>query len=73
MQIPKQFQDYPNPWEENINLVVKIKETQAMLEGPPKTILTWPTPSKSSLESICEVALGVECVSEPIFCSMGNN
>ena len=42
VEIPKKLQEYPNPREEKVNLVVHqqiIRDTQAILEGQPKPIL----------------------------------
>ena len=62
-EIPLKLQEYPNLREEKVNLVVhqqKIRETQALLEGPPKPIERGPRPFKSTLEPISEVSLGME-------------
>ena len=45
MEIPKKLQEYSNPLEENVYLVVHmrmIRETQAILEGQPKPVTRGP-------------------------------
>lgn len=62
-EIPPKLREYPNPREEKVNLAVhqqRIRETQALLECPPKPIERGPRPFKATLEPISEVSLGME-------------
>ena len=62
-EIPPKLQEYPNPREEKVNLVVhqqKIRETQALLKGPPKPIERGPRPFKTTLEPISKVSSSIE-------------
>ena len=62
-EIPPKLKEYPNPREEKVNLAVhqqKIRETQALLEGPPKPIERGPRPFKTTLEPISEVSSSIE-------------
>ena len=62
-KIPPKLKEYPNPREEKVNLAIhqqKIRETQALLEGPPKPIERGPRPFKTTLEPISEVSLSIE-------------
>ena len=68
-EIPKKLQEYPNPREEKIHLVVhqqKIRETQAMLEGMPQPVLRGPIPFQPSLGTIPEVPSSVERESKQV-------
>ena len=61
--LPKKLQEYPNPREEKINLVVHrqlIREAQTMLEGPPPTIPQGLISLRPTLETIPEVASTME-------------
>ena len=67
VEIPKKLQEYPNPREEKMNLVVHqqiIRETQTMLEGRPKPILRGPGPLKPTLETIPKSGSNTERGSE---------
>ena len=62
-EIPPKLKEYPNPREEKVNLAIhqqKIRETQALLEGPPKTIERGPRPFRTTLEHISEASSGME-------------
>ena len=62
-EISPKLKEYPNPREEKVNLAVhqqKIRETQALLEGPPKPIERGPRPFKTTLEPISEVSSSIE-------------
>ncbi len=71
-EIPKKLQEYPNPREEKVKLVVHqqlIRDTQTMLEGPPQAIKRGPVSKKPDLETIPEVASSRECnesIQEPL-------
>ena len=67
VEIPKKLQEYPNPREEKVNLVVHqqiIRDTQAILEGQPKPILRGLVPHKPTLETIPEASSSTELGSE---------
>ena len=73
MEIPKKLQEYPNPLEEKVNLVVHmqmIRETQAILEGRPKLLTRGSIFLKPSLETIPKVTSSAERGSKPGFPSV---
>ena len=63
VEIPKKLQEYPNPKEEKVRLAIHqqlIRDTQTMLEEPPKAINQGPVSKMLDLETIHEVASSKE-------------
>ena len=62
-EIPRKLQEYPNPREEKVKLVVHqqlIGDTQTMLEGPTLAITRGHVSKRPNLETILEVASSEE-------------
>ena len=69
MELPKKLQEYSNPREEKINLVVQqhmIREAHSTFEGPPLAITRGHVSLKPTLETIPEASSSMEKGSEPI-------
>ena len=63
IEIPKKLQEYPNPREEKVRLALHqqmIRDTQTMLEGPPRAMRRGKASIKPNLETIHEVASSKE-------------
>lgn len=66
-ELPKKLQEYPNSRAEKIGLAVHqqlIRETQAMLEGPPPAYKRQPASIKPRLDTIVEATSNAEKGSE---------
>ena len=62
-ELPKKLQEYPNPREEKVNLVVHqqiIHDTQTLWEGPPPVIMQRPVSFTPNLETIPEATPSME-------------
>lgn len=68
-ELPKKLQEYPNPRAEKVGLAVHqqmIRETQAMLEGPPPVYTRQPASVNPRLDTIVEATSSVEKGSEVV-------
>ena len=63
VELPKKLQEYPNPGEEKVRLVVYqqiIKDSQTLMDGPPPAITRGPISRKPNLETIPEGTSSLE-------------